>query len=82
MTLQDVCVMQVFVISVANFVPSNARKVYQLLNDLVAFVNDNPFQLNSIELATVFHHRFVHIHPFFDGNGRTVRLVMKLLLMR
>ena len=69
-------------ISGANFVPPNARKVHQLLNELVDFVNENPLQLNSIELATVFHHRFVHIHPFFDGNGRTVRLVMNLLLMR
>ena len=32
--------------------------------------------------ASVFHHRFVWIHPFFDGNGRTVRLIMNLLLMR
>jgi hypothetical protein len=33
-------------------------------------------------LATLFHHRFVWIHPFFDGNGRTVRLAMNLLLLR
>src|SRR5699024_4841149 len=37
--------------------------------------------LNPIELATIFHHKFVWIHPFFDGNGRTVRLAMNLLLM-
>jgi hypothetical protein len=28
------------------------------------------------------HHRLVAIHPFVDGNGRTARLVMNLLLMR
>jgi Fic family protein len=39
-------------------------------------------QLNDVILASLFHHRFVWIHPFFDGNGRTVRLVMNLLLMR
>jgi fido (protein-threonine AMPylation protein) len=33
-------------------------------------------------LATIFHHKLVWIHPFFDGNGRTVRLAMNLLLMR
>ena len=38
--------------------------------------------MNDIELASVFHHKFVWIHPFFDGNGRTVRLAMNLLLMR
>ena len=46
------------------------------------FVKANPQQLNDIELATVFHHKFVWIHPFFDGNGRTVRLAMNLLLMK
>ncbi len=39
-------------------------------------------QLNEIELATIFHLKFVWIHPFFDGNGRTVRLVMNLILMK
>ena len=69
-------------ISGANFVPPNAQKVSALLDDLVSFTNDNPLQLNDIELATVFHHKFAWIHPFFDGNGHTVRLAMNLLLMR
>jgi len=66
----------------ANFTPPNARKVPDLLDELIDFVNTNPLQLNDIELATVFHHKLVWIHPFFDGNGRTVRLAMNLLLMR
>ena len=66
----------------ANFTPPNALKVYDLMKDLVSWTNENPLNLNDIELATVFHHRFVHIHPFSDGNGRTVRLAMNLLLMR
>ncbi|MDD5151540.1 MAG: Fic family protein [Flavobacterium sp.] len=66
----------------ANFTPPNANKVPDLLDELIAFVNTNPQQLNDIELATVFHHKLVWIHPFFDGNGRTVRLAMNLLLMR
>lgn len=69
-------------ISGANFVPPNAQKVSMLLDELVDFINNNPLQLNDIELATVFHHKFAWIHPFFDGNGRTVRLAMNLLLMR
>lgn len=69
-------------ISGANFVPPNARKVSQLLDELIIFINKNPLKLNTIELSAVFHHRFVWIHPFFDGNGRTVRLVMNLLLMK
>jgi Fic family protein len=69
-------------ISGANFVPPNARKVPDLLEELIQFVLDNPMQLNDIELATVFHHKFVWIHPFFEGNGRTVRLAMNLLLLK
>jgi Fic family protein len=66
----------------ANFVPPNANKISDLLDELIHFVNTNPLQLNDIELATIFHHKLVWIHPFFDGNGRTVRLAMNLLLMR
>ena len=69
-------------ISGANFMPPNANKVSDLLDELIEFVNTNPLGLNDIELATIYHHKLVWIHPFFDGNGRTVRLSMNLLLMR
>ncbi|HAH55687.1 MAG TPA: Fic family protein [Flavobacterium sp.] len=69
-------------ISGANFVPPNANKVSDLLDELIDFIKTNPLELNDIELATIFHHKLVWIHPFFDGNGRTVRLAMNLLLMR
>jgi Fic family protein len=66
----------------ANFLPPNARKVPDLMAELVNFINQNPLGLHEVILAAVFHHRFVWIHPFFDGNGRTVRLVMNLILMQ
>ncbi len=66
----------------ANFTPPNANKVSDLLDQLIAFVNDNPLELNEMLMATIFHHKLVWIHPFFDGNGRTVRLAMNLLLMK
>ena len=66
----------------ANFTPPNAAKVSGLFDELIDFTNTNPPKFNDILLATIFHHRFVWIHPFFDGNGRTVRLAMNLLLMR
>jgi len=69
-------------ISGVNFTTPNALKVSGLLDELVQFMIENPLQLNDIELATVFHHKFVWIHPFFDGNGRTVRLAMNLLLLK
>ncbi|AWK06700.1 Fic family protein [Flavobacterium crocinum] len=69
-------------ISGANFLPPNANKVSDYLDELIDFINTNPLDLNDIELATIYHHKLVWIHPFFDGNGRTVRLSMNLLLMR
>ena len=38
--------------------------------------------MHVIELAARFHHRLVQIHPFLDGNGRTARLVMNIVLMQ
>lgn len=66
----------------ANFAPPNPLKVSALMEELTGFVNANSLKLNDIEMAAVLHHRFVWIHPFFDGNGRTVRLLMNLFLMR
>ncbi len=69
-------------ISGANFTPPNPNKVSDLLDELIAYTNENPDNLDDVILASVFHHKLVWIHPFFDGNGRTTRLAMNLLLMR
>lgn len=67
-------------ISGANFVPPNALKIDDLMADLVGWINTSV--LDPVIKSCIFHHRFVWIHPFFDGNGRTVRLVFNLLLMK
>ena len=66
----------------ANFTPPNALKVDEFMEELLGWVNTEAAAMHPILRATVFHHRFVWIHPFFDGNGRTVRLMYNLLLMR
>lgn len=66
----------------ANFVPPNALKISDLMEDLIAWINDSSISIDSIIKIAVFHHRFVWIHPFFDGNGRSVRLIFNLLLMK
>lgn len=65
-----------------NHTPPNALKVYDYIHDLMRWVNEESGGLHPIIRAAVFHHRFVWIHPFFDGNGRSVRLLFNLLMMK
>lgn len=69
-------------ITKANFIPLNALKVDSLMQELIAWLNADGKDLPCLVRVAIFHHRFVWIHPFFDGNGRTVRLIQNLLLMR
>ncbi|MBI2415749.1 MAG: Fic family protein [Candidatus Kerfeldbacteria bacterium] len=62
------------------FWPPDHTDVPKLLNDLLEFVNTQHGTVDPLLLAGVFHKQFVLIHPFIDGNGRTVRLATKLLL--
>lgn len=64
----------------ANFVPPNALKVSDFLTELIDWTNNST--LETLIKVAIFHHRFVWIHPFFDGNGRTTRLLFNLLLMK
>ena len=43
---------------------------------------NNKDKLDFITLAAEFKHRFVHIHPFGDGNGRVSRLIFNIILMK
>ena len=67
-------------ISGANFLPPNALRVSEYMDELIDWVNST--DLNPIIKSAIFHHRFVWIHPFFDGNGRTVRLIFNLIFMK
>lgn len=42
----------------------------------------NDMETNPILLAAEFHYRFIRIHPFDDGNGRTARILMNFILMQ
>ncbi len=50
--------------------------------EFVDWINDNFDQENPIILAAVAHHELAKIHPFTDGNGRTARLLLNLILMK
>jgi Fic family protein len=66
----------------ATFMPPPPDKIQQLIIELLQTLSQNPDELRPIELAAFFHHKLVYIHPFLDGNGRTARLLMNVILMR
>lgn len=70
------------IIGGAKHTPPDALQVPQKMRDLIGWLNSQKNKINIIELAALLHHKLVHIHPFFDGNGRTSRLAMNLLLMQ
>lgn len=70
------------IITGADHTPPEAIEIPHLIHNLIDFVKNNRQKLHPIELAALVHHKLVNIHPFFDGNGRTARLVMNILLMQ
>src|SRR3989344_136247 len=67
-------------ISGTAYTPPNAAKVPGLIQEVYRLLNTKSGE--PIEIAAIIHQKFVDIHPFIDGNGRTVRLLLNLYLMR
>jgi Fic family protein len=70
------------IIGGAKHTPPDALQVPEKMRGLISWLNSQKGKTNIVELAALLHHKLVHIHPFFDGNGRTARLTMNLLLMQ
>lgn len=70
------------IITGSKHIPIDASEVPAKMRDLITWHNREKERLHPIELAAIFHHKLVNIHPFFDGNGRTARLLMNLILMQ
>jgi Fic family protein len=64
----------------AAFVPPPWERVRDLLEDLCEFCNSE--ELPAIAQAALAHAQFETIHPFIDGNGRTGRVLIHLILRR
>ncbi|HEX9840892.1 MAG TPA: Fic family protein [Anaerolineales bacterium] len=60
--------------------PPDAKDVHDLVHDLIRFIETNKSKIDPLILAGIFHKQMVIIHPFMDGNGRTTRLLTKILL--
>lgn len=64
------------------YLPPDHQDVDALMLELVEYVVQNAKHIHPIILAGIFHKQYVLIHPFMDGNGRTSRLLTKMLLAR
>ncbi|MBD5291522.1 MAG: Fic family protein [Bacteroides sp.] len=55
-----------------------------LMTDLVSWYNKaaEDGSMSPIQLAALFHYRYIRIHPFEDGNGRIARLMVNFILRR
>lgn len=62
------------------FVCPPPEMIDSLIKNLFNWMNENKDTLHPLILSSVFHYEFVFIHPFQDGNGRTVRLWQNILL--
>lgn len=66
----------------AQHVPPESWDIPHRMADWENWLKDSEKKIHPVELAALAHHRLTEIHPFIDGNGRTARLVMNLILFR
>jgi Fic family protein len=66
----------------SSHMPPQPLVVPKEMEDYFIWFEENKSKLHPIILAAEMHERLVTIHPFIDGNGRTSRLVMNLILLQ
>ncbi len=66
----------------AGFTPPDHLHLKEEMAKLIDWYKSDAQNLHPIDRAAQLHTRFVEIHPFKDGNGRTARLLLNLELMR
>ena len=69
------------IITGSEHIPPKAKDVPALMGRLVDELNEKWDKTHTLILAAHAHRKFVDIHPFIDGNGRTARLLMNLILI-
>ncbi len=63
--------------------PQDIDTIKKLMENLIAFMNDDTISdLDPLIKMAIIHHRFETIHPFYDGNGRTGRIINILYLVK
>ncbi|MWC27684.1 Fic family protein [Paenibacillus sp. MMS18-CY102] len=69
-------------ISGSQHTPAHFTVLSEKMEQLIEWFNEHQTTLHPVKLAAEFHFKFVYIYPFSDGNGRTARLLMNLILMK
>lgn len=69
-------------ISGSTHLPPEPYLLNPLMEEVFVYYKENKSILHPVILAAEMHERIVRIHPFIDGNGRTCRLIMNLILMQ
>lgn len=68
---------------VGGHVPPRPRHIPPLMEQFAEWLNSEAaMRLHPVQYAALAHYKLVHIHPFTDGNGRTSRLLMNMILMQ
>ncbi len=63
--------------------PQNVTEIESLMKNLEIFINDDAvMDVDPIIKMAIIHHQFESIHPFYDGNGRTGRIINILYLVQ
>lgn len=63
--------------------PQEPQTIIALMRDLERFINDGEvFDADPLIKMALIHHQFESIHPFYDGNGRTGRIINVLYLVK
>ncbi len=63
--------------------PQHPQEIISLMQDLESFINDDSlFPADPLIKMALLHHQFESIHPFYDGNGRTGRILNVLYLVK
>ena len=63
--------------------PQSYDNIVELMNNLEQYINDEALsEVDPLIKMAVIHHQFESIHPFYDGNGRTGRIINILYLIK
>lgn len=66
----------------SNYIPPKPSTLFKHMEALEHWMNGNALQMHPILYAARLHLAIAEIHPFIDGNGRTARLAMNMILVK